>query len=235
MEGKSQNPVDHFKHLSIFWTDLIHLMMNKPHALASAGPMRNMADNTKTITKELLEAGGEMAEFGNALSTYYAQLSDVFMKAQEKVNSRIPEIPDDPERFEAYKRIWIDIFDNDFTDLFDSETFGENYGKLVAKELALVKHWNNVTGVMLKSANLPSRQEIDEVYREIHSMRRRIARLEAERAGDKKTPVSEEKSQRDSVNPEVKKPRKQTRKKKVAKTTTPGSAKSGIGGGKRAK
>ena len=93
---------------------------------------------------------------------------------------KIPEIPNDVEKFEAYKRVWIDIFDNDFTQLFDSKEFGENYGKLVSKELDLTKRWNNITNVMLKSANLPNKQEIDEVYKEIHALRKRVSKLEAE-------------------------------------------------------
>ncbi|MEE9563642.1 MAG: poly(R)-hydroxyalkanoic acid synthase subunit PhaE, partial [Nitrosopumilaceae archaeon] len=80
----------------------------------------------------------------------------------------------------AYKRVWLDIFDNDFTELFDSKMFGENYGKLVAKELELTKHSNNIMNVMLQSANLPNKQEIDEVYKEVYSLRKRISKLESE-------------------------------------------------------
>ena len=72
------------------------------------------------------------------------------------------------------------IFDNDFTELFDSKKFGENYGKLVSKELELTKHWNNITNVVLQSANLPSKEEIDEVYKELHSLKKRIGKLELE-------------------------------------------------------
>jgi len=84
------------------------------------------------------------------------------------------------EQIEAFKRIWIDIFDNDFTELFDSKKFGENYGKLVSKELELTKHWNNITNVILQSANLPSKEEIDEVYKELHSLKKRVIKLEIE-------------------------------------------------------
>jgi polyhydroxyalkanoate synthesis regulator phasin len=34
--------------------------------------------------------------------------------------------------------------------------------------------------VMLKSANLPNKQEIDEVYKEVHALRKRISKLESE-------------------------------------------------------
>ena len=176
----TQNVADYYKHLSLFWTDLIHLMSSKPQALTSVGPMRNFAENSKKITRELIDSNEDLVEFNNSLAQYYKQLTDTWNEAQKKVNFKSPKIPDDSEKFEAYKRVWIDIFDNDFTELFDSKNFGENYGKLVAKELELSKHWNNIMNVMLKSANLPNKQEIDEVYREIHSLRKRISKLESE-------------------------------------------------------
>ena len=75
----------------------------------------------------------------------------------------------------------IDIFDNDFTELFDSGKFGENYGKLISKELELTKHWNNITNVILQSVNLPSKEEMDEIYKEMHSLKKRIGKRSEER------------------------------------------------------
>jgi len=170
---------EYYRHMSVFWNDLIHLMSSKPQALTSVGPMRNFATNAKKITGELLEAGEDLAEFNKSLAEYYRQLAETWTEAQKKVGLKAPGIPKDAEQFEAYKRVWIDIFDNDFTELFDSKRFGENYGALVARELELTKHWNSIMNVMLQSANLPNKQEVDEVYRELHSLRKRVSRLEA--------------------------------------------------------
>ena len=171
---------DYYKHLSLFWTDIIHLMSSKPQALTSIGPMRAFAANSKKISTELIEINEELLEFNQHLTEYYKQLSNTWSTAQKKVNLKAPEIPQDIEQIETFKRIWIDIFDNDFTELFDSEKFGENYGKLVSKELELTKHWNNIVNVILQSVNLPSKEEIDEVYKEIHSLKKRVGKLELE-------------------------------------------------------
>ena len=96
------------------------------------------------------------------------------------INLKSPDVPHDVEQMESFKRIWIDIFDNDFTELFDSEKFGANYGKLVSKELELTKHWSNISNVILQSVNLPSKEEIDEVYKEMHSLKKRVTKLEIE-------------------------------------------------------
>ncbi len=176
----SENPKEYYKHLSLFWIDLIHLMSSKPQALSSVGPMRNFAENSKKIAAELIDANEELEDFNKALAEYYKQLAETWNEAQKKVSMKIPEIPHDVEQFEAYKRVWIDIFDNDFTELFDSKKFGENYGKLVSKELELTKRWTNISNVFLKSANLPTKKEIDEVYKEMHNLRKRVSKLESE-------------------------------------------------------
>ena len=171
---------EYYKHLSLFWTDIIHLMSNKPQALASIGPMRAFAANSKKIATEMIEISQLLLEFNRYLTEYYKQLSDTWGDAQKKVNQKAPEIPQDAEQIEAFKRVWIDIFDNDFTELFDSARFGKNYGKLVSKEIEITRHWNNITNVILQSANLPSKNEIDEVYKEMHALKKRVTRLESQ-------------------------------------------------------
>ena len=175
-----ENTAEYYKHLSLFWTDLIHLMSSKPQALASTGPMRAFASNSKKISTELLEVNQSLMEFNKFLTEYYRQLTETWNEAQKKVTLKVPDVPQDVEQMEAFKRIWIDIFDNDFTELFDSKKFGENYGNLVSKELDLTKHWNNITNVILQSANLPNKEEIDEVYRELHALKKRVIKLEIE-------------------------------------------------------
>ena len=155
-------------------------MSSKPQALTSIGPMRAFAANSKKISTELIEINEDLMEFNQHLTEYYKQLSNTWSTAQKKVNMKAPEVPQDIEQIESVKRIWIDIFDNDFTELFDSEKFGENYGKLVSKELELTKHWNNIVNVILQSVNLPSKEEIDEVYKEIHALKKRVGKLELE-------------------------------------------------------
>ena len=186
LNDPSVETIDYYKHLSLFWTDIIHLMSSKPQALTSIGPMRAFAANSKKISVELIEINEKLFEFNKYMTEYYNQLSTTWGIAQKKVNLKVPEIPQDVEQIESVKRIWIDIFDNDFTELFDSEKFGNNYGNLVSKELELTKHWNNITNVILQSVNLPSKEEIDEVYKEIHALKKRVSKVELELKKEKR-------------------------------------------------
>jgi len=94
------------------------------------------------------------------------------------------DVPQDEESIEAYKRVWIDMFENNFTQLFDSKEFSKNYNNLVSKELDLMKRWNTIMDIMLKASNLPTKEEIEEIYKEMHSLKQRITKLES---GSKKT------------------------------------------------
>ncbi len=173
-----KNITDYYKHLSIFWTDLAHLMSSKPQALASVGMMREFAAVTKGITTELVEINSHLMDFSRYTTEYYAQLAETWAQAQKKVDAKAPDIPHDVEHLDSYKRIWMDIFDSDFTELFDSEKFGKNYGNLVSKELELTRHWNKIISIVLHSVNMPTKEEMDEVYKEIHSIKKRLSRLE---------------------------------------------------------
>lgn len=179
MSQDIKQPVDNYKHVSLFWTDLMHLMSGKPVALTSVGPARNWTNDMKKMATEMIDSYEDMVEFNQRLAEYYRQLSETWLEAQKKVNAKAPRIPQDSESLEAYKRIWIDIFENDFTSLFDSEKFALNYGKLVSAELEITKHWENMTNVMFNSLRLPTRKELDEVYKELHTLRRRVKKLEA--------------------------------------------------------
>lgn len=169
---------DYFKHLSLFWTDMAYLISSKPSALTSAGPMRKFSLQTKKLTTEMIEANEDLIEFNTRLTEYYKQLLDTWGESQKRFNTKIPEIPNDIEHIESSKRVWIDIFENAFTQLFDSEKFGENFGKLISSEIELSKHWNNMLAVLLESVNVPTKNDLNEVYKELHSLRKRVGKLE---------------------------------------------------------
>ena len=181
-----KDTTDYFKHLSLFWIDMAYLISSKPSFLTSAGPMRKFTMQTKKLANEMIEANEDLIEFNTKLTEYYKQLSDTWNEAQKRFNTKVPEIPNDVEHIESSKRVWIDIFENAFTQLFDSEKFGENFGKLISSELELSKHWNNMLAVLLEAANVPTKNELNEVYQELHSLRKRVSKLEK---NEKKTGV----------------------------------------------
>nr|WP_232212268.1 hypothetical protein [Candidatus Nitrosopumilus koreensis] len=89
MQSESTKDItDYYKHLSLFWTDIVHLMSSKPQALASIGPMRAFAANSKKISTELIEINEDLMEFNKHLTEYYKQLADTWTEAQKKSQSQ---------------------------------------------------------------------------------------------------------------------------------------------------
>ena len=183
MQKDVEDTFGYYKQMSTFWSDMISMMSSKPASMMAVGPLRNMATNLKKITSELTGANQEIIDFNNNLLDYYGKLSETWIEAQKKVSSKMANVPQDGESLEAYKRVWIDMFENNFTQLFDSKEFSKNYNNLVSKELDLMKRWNTIMDIMLKASNLPTKEEIEEIYREMHSLKQRITKLES---GNKK-------------------------------------------------
>ena len=186
MKPQSEDMFDYNKHTSMFWNDMIAMMSSKPSALMAVGPLRNFTENIKKIAQELIEANQEIVDFNTQLVEYYQHLGETWVGAQKKVMSKISEVPQDAESIEAYKRIWIDIFENDFTQMFDNKDFSKNYNKLVSTELQLLKRWNTIMDVMLKSANMPTKEEIDEIYKELFTLKKQIKKINPEKKTRKK-------------------------------------------------
>ena len=168
----------YYKHVSLFWTDLLSLMSSRPNSIMSTGPFRKLGVNAKKASAEMIEINQELVEFNTRLAEYYRQLTDTWNEAQKQFNKKVPEIPTDAEHLDSTKRIWIDIFENYFTRLFDSAEFAENFGKMVSSELDLAMHWNNMMSFMLETVNMPTRKEVDELYKELYLLRKRVAKLE---------------------------------------------------------
>ena len=78
------------------------------------------------------------------------------------------------------------MFENDFTQLFDTESFSKNYNNLVSTEMQLLKRWNTIMDIMLKSANMPTKEEIDEIYQELFNLKKKIKKLDSTNKRSKK-------------------------------------------------
>lgn len=165
---------------------MVSMMSSKPTSLTAVGPLRNFTENVKKISQELIESNQEIVDFNSYLIEYYKQLGETWANSQKKFLEKISELPQDTESMEAYKRIWIDMFENDFTQLFDTESFSKNYNKLVSTEMQLLKRWNAIMDIMLKSANMPTKEEIDEIYQELFNLKKKIKKLDSTNKRSKK-------------------------------------------------
>jgi hypothetical protein len=78
LDDSSLETTEYYKHLSLFWTDIIHLMSSKPQALTSIGPMRAFAANSKKISTELIEINESLVGFNQYMTDYYKQIASTW-------------------------------------------------------------------------------------------------------------------------------------------------------------
>ena len=74
-----------------------------------------MTEKSRDKIKKIVHSIGnyqEIVDFNTQLVEYYQHLGETWAGAQKKVMAKISEVPQDAESIEAYKRVWIDIFEN---------------------------------------------------------------------------------------------------------------------------
>jgi len=79
----TEEAVKYYKHLSLFWTDLIHLMSSKPQALTSTGPK---AVEILEKAKKLGIAAGKDPMGIAAAALYLSCISTGEVKSQKEIS-----------------------------------------------------------------------------------------------------------------------------------------------------
>ena len=94
--------------------------------------------------------------------------------ATKEVSERAPKQLRSKEDFDEYRKIIINAFEDAFTGLFNSKEFSVTYGKVSSDLLDLFKQMQKFAEKNLKVLNLPTREEMDEILKDIHEMKRTI-------------------------------------------------------------
>jgi hypothetical protein len=98
----------------------------------------------------------------------------VYVLAIKEVSERAPKQLRSKEDFDEYRKIIINAFEDAFTGLFNSKEFSVTYGRVSSDLLDLFKQMQKFAEKNLKVLNLPTRDEMDEILKDIHEMKRTI-------------------------------------------------------------
>lgn len=162
------------KNLIESWADTINWIQNRTPDIPTVGPAAGLIRNSATITAELSNAMQELIEFNKLLVQYYAKVSAAWTDAIQKVMTKCPvDITDEKQR-EELKKIWIDVFEEEFTNLFDSEDFAKIFGELLKHEVQFNIHVQKLVEIHSKELGMPTRNEIESVYKEIERIKKKL-------------------------------------------------------------
>jgi hypothetical protein len=78
------------------------------------------------------------------------------------------------ELFEEYRKIVIDAFEEAFTALFESKDFALLWNRVFSDQADILRYVQTSVMKNFKMFNLPTREEVDSILKDIHELKRTV-------------------------------------------------------------
>ena len=118
--------------------------------------------------------------FSKASFDYLLVLLDIWVRAFEELMHELVSSQnkgETVENFRQFLQVWSSIFDRVFAQRFHSEDALEIQGKFMNAAITWRLHQQQLMEVFLKMNDLPTRSELDEVYRSLYELRKEVKNL----------------------------------------------------------
>ena len=145
--------------------------------LPTIGPFHTLSKEMDPYMQGMLNINQTLMKLQVDLNEYWSQVKDAYSRAIKETAERAPRQFNTKEDFENYRRVVIEAFEEAFTTLFTSDEFPKVYNKVSNDHMDLLKYIQNLIEESLKTLNLPTRHEMDELAKDIHSLKRDIRNL----------------------------------------------------------
>ncbi len=146
--------------------------------LPTVGPFFAYSQSSSSDLKDIIELWKTFLEFQVHLKEFWVQINNTYSQALAKASEKAPKEYNSRKDFESYRKIAIDIFEEEFTSLFDSKEYAILNGSLLSNQYDVVRHMQKLTEKHFKVLNLPTRSEIDYLSKDIHDLKKIVHDLE---------------------------------------------------------
>jgi len=102
-------------------------------------------------------------------------------KAMEKVLNAISQKIKEGAEIKSYDeffKLWTDTNEEEYFELFKSEEFSKLQGQLLDAALDTRRHFQKITEMFLEDFPVPVRSEMDDVYKTIYDLKKKVIALE---------------------------------------------------------
>jgi hypothetical protein len=148
------------------WTEFVKL--------PTIGPFHAFFQDFTSYAQDLMSLSQIIINAQTNLNEYWKLINMAYVQATKEVSERAPKKLNSKEDFEQYRNITINAFEDAFTNLFSSKEFSVAYGKVSSDLLDLFKNMQKFAEKNLKVLNLPTRDEMDQILKDIHDIKRTI-------------------------------------------------------------
>ncbi len=156
--------------LTGLWRKNYELTLGKALRAPSMGSFREFAEKVN-------QTADAYVHYNVALAQYFGLFYQSAMGAAEKVFQRLSELKTQevtPETLRESYRTWWTINEDVFNQMFRSEEFTRLLGETLRQGLLFKKQLDDLSDEITKFTNLPTKQDMDEIYRTIYELRKEV-------------------------------------------------------------
>lgn len=173
--AKQDSQEDRMAQLINNWSELLKL--------PTIGPFHAFSQEIDPYLQGMLSINQSLLKLQVDLNEYWSHMKNAYSKALKETTDRAPKTFNTKEDFENYRKVIIEAFEDAFTALFTSEEFPRVYNKVSNDQMELLKSIQQLIENSLQTLNLPTRSEINELAKDIHSLKRDIRNLKKRAEG----------------------------------------------------
>lgn len=157
------------------WQRFVREEMDRCFQVTPIGPLRQYQEKTSRFIQALAAWEIAAGEFSSLLNRPLAQsLADM----EEKIREGETEVT-----AENYFSLWIGLLEDRYLAFYRSEEFMPALHQTLQAVTSVTKAREGLMDDLLKAAHLPTPHDMDELYREIYLLKKRVELLEKERKG----------------------------------------------------
>ena len=142
--------------------------------LPTVGPFFAFSQGSRSDLQDIIELWKTFLESQIHVKEFWAQINNTYTHALAKASEKAPKEYSSKKDFENFRKNAIDIFEEEFTGLFDSKDYAILNSMLLRDQYDTVMHLQKITEKQFKILNLPTRSELDYLSKDIHDLKKTV-------------------------------------------------------------
>lgn len=160
-----------------FWLKTYQSTLGRLVEMPALGPTREKFEKQ-------MKGFSSFVNLSTAWMESNTDLQIVLMEAMRKVREKTAaEMTGDinPEQYKDFYKIWMETYSETFEEFLKSGHFANDLGKFMSRFMEFQKYnRETLEETYLKPMNLPTKTEIDEINKELYSLRKTVKELSSQ-------------------------------------------------------
>lgn len=163
------------------WSDIYEKEYSKYLQIPQIGLGRFYQERAMRVADKYNVFQGVFSEF---LHMLYLPLEKAFKSLQEKMAEMTEAGPLD-EKSKTYYNLWVRLLEGHYMELFKQPEFTDSLGRTLGALTEYSAAKQAVVNDILKAYAIPTHNDLDDLYKEIYLLKKRIRAYEKEQQGEK--------------------------------------------------